>query len=300
MWEWTMETKLPLQPSSWSQYILVHVHWLGEVKERFHHCSIWISRVQCNQPSIFHQHEMKMRTFDVKAVCGYAMGRWSYLLLLQQRRQCNSSLERVSQDSIYFLGAGGSDIALGQRQYIHAGFPAPIWKSGWPSAFLLCLCKQSSPLWTFFGSHTTSKREDVVGKASRNGCKGERVCDSATKFLCSLVQIISHICASISNLWCENSSTSSHPCAVVLNYKIFWGKTAYSQVNIQNLAPQGTFSPACFLMLCLGFAMTVMRGKPWHLCVTCISVQPRNVISFPEVCAVIRQMKCPSPLVIIH
>lgn len=71
-----METKLPLQPSGWSQYILVHVHWLGEVKERFHHCSIWVGRVQCNQPSIFHQYEMKMRrTFDVKAVCGYAMGR---------------------------------------------------------------------------------------------------------------------------------------------------------------------------------------------------------------------------------
>lgn len=186
------------------------------------------------------------------------MDRWSYLLLLQKRRQCNSSLEWVSQESTYFLEAGGSDIALGQRQHIHAGFPASVWKSRWPLVLLLCLCKQSSPLWTIFGSHTTSKREDVVGKASRNGWKGERVCGSASKFLCNLVQIISHICASISNVWCENSSTSSHPCTVVLNYKIFQGKTAISQVNIQSLAPSGTFSPTCFLMLCLGFAMTVM------------------------------------------
>lgn len=275
---------------------------LGEVKERFHHSGMCVSRGQCNQPGFFHHKYEENRDtalFDVKAVCGYVMDRWPYLLLLQKRRQCNSPPEWVSQESAYFLVAGGSDVAPGQRQHVHVVFPASVWKPGRLLTLLLCLWKQSSPLWTVLGSHTTSKRGDVVGKALRNGCKGEGVCGSATKFLCNLVQVISHICASISSLWCKNSSTSSHPCNV-LNQKIFQGKTACSQVNIQGLASQGTFSPTCFLVLCLGFVMTVMWGKLLHLCVTCICVKPQNVISFPEVCPVIRQMKCPSPLVITH
>lgn len=227
------------------------------------------------------------------------MDRWSYLLLLQKRRQCESSLEWVSQESTCFLGAGGSDVAPSQRKQAHpckiSSFYLKVWVTfSAPATPVQAKLPTQNFLW--FIHHY---REDV-GKASRNGCKGERVSDSATKFLCNLVQIISHICASISNLWYGNSSTSSHPCIVVLNYKIFQGKNAYSQVNIQSLALQGTFSPTCFLMSCLGFAMTDTWGKPWHLCVTCICVQPRNVISFPEVCAVIRQIKCPSPLVIIH
>lgn len=45
--------------------------------------------------------------------------------------------------------------------------------------------------------------------------------------------------------------------------------------------------------------MTVTWGKLWYLCVKYICVQPQSVISFLEVGAAVRQIKCPSPLVII-
>lgn len=46
----------PVPPSAHAQ-----ADWLGGGKERFHSSGMWISTVQCNQPSVFHQHEIKMR-----------------------------------------------------------------------------------------------------------------------------------------------------------------------------------------------------------------------------------------------
>lgn len=200
-----METKLPLQPLNCSQYVLVQVRWPGKVKERSHRSSMRVSTGQDNQASVFHQHEIKMRR----------TGRHSHLwckgclwLCNREVRVPTSAVEEEGSIRALWLSIPGEQLfswgcGLGYSlrpetacPHRISSFCLKVWvKRSWHS----CAGKSSLSELSL-ASQPSSKRGDLVGKAPRARCKGERVCGSATKVLCNLVQIASHICAYISNL----------------------------------------------------------------------------------------------------